>query len=130
MHQTGLNSGVMHMGLYYKPGSLRAKLCVEGGELMYKYLDQKGIPYKKCGKVIVALDDEEVSALKEIYATACTNKCKGIQLISAEQLRKLEPHCRVSQQQKLFKSTCVVDDTAHPRYDLCRQVVCSYFPSA
>lgn len=51
MHQTGHNSGVIHAGLYYTPGSLKAKLCVEGLKLLYDYCDENGIPYKKCGKV-------------------------------------------------------------------------------
>lgn len=50
-HQTGHNSGVIHMGIYYKPGSLKAKLCVKGAAMLYDYLDKKSIPYKKCGKV-------------------------------------------------------------------------------
>ena len=50
-HQTGHNSGVIHMGIYYKPGSLKAKLCVKGAAMLYDYLDKKNIPYKKCGKV-------------------------------------------------------------------------------
>ena len=50
-HQTGHNSGVIHAGIYYTPGSLRAKLCVEGLELLYKYCDENNVPYKKCGKV-------------------------------------------------------------------------------
>lgn len=62
-HQTGHNSGVIHAGIYYKPGSLKAKLCVEGMKLMYAYLDKKKIPYKKCGKLIVATDETEVEQL-------------------------------------------------------------------
>lgn len=63
VHQTGHNSGVIHAGIYYKPGSLKAKLCVEGMQLMYAYLDRKNIPYKKCGKLIVATDVSEVEQL-------------------------------------------------------------------
>lgn len=63
VHQTGHNSGVIHAGIYYKPGSLKAKLCVEGMKLMYEYLDKKKIPYKKCGKLIVATDETEVEQL-------------------------------------------------------------------
>lgn len=63
VHQSGHNSGVIHAGIYYKPGSLKAKLCVEGMKLMYAYLDKKGIPYKKCGKLIVATDETEVEQL-------------------------------------------------------------------
>ena len=62
-HQSGHNSGVIHAGIYYKPGSLKAKLCVEGLKLSYKYLDEKKIPYKKCGKLIVATNPVEVSRL-------------------------------------------------------------------
>lgn len=63
VHQSGHNSGVIHAGIYYKPGSLKAKLCVEGLHLSYKYLDEKKIPYKKCGKLIVATNDMEVGRL-------------------------------------------------------------------
>lgn len=63
-HQSGHNSGVIHAGIYYKPGSLKAKLCVEGMKLMYEYLDKKQIPYKKCGKLIVATDETEVEQLE------------------------------------------------------------------
>lgn len=63
VHQTGHNSGVIHAGIYYKPGSLKSKLCVEGMKLMYAYLDEKKIPYKKCGKLIVATDESEVEQL-------------------------------------------------------------------
>lgn len=63
VHQSGHNSGVIHAGIYYKPGSLKAKLCVEGLHLSYKFLDEKRIPYKKCGKLIVATDEIEVKRL-------------------------------------------------------------------
>lgn len=62
-HQTGHNSGVVHAGIYYKPGSLKAKLCVEGMHLCYKYFDEKKIPYKKVGKLIVATAKEEIPRL-------------------------------------------------------------------
>lgn len=63
VHQTGHNSGVVHAGIYYKPGTLKAKLCVEGMQLCYKYFDQKHIPYKKVGKLIVATEEIEVKRL-------------------------------------------------------------------
>ncbi len=84
------------MGIYYKPGSLKAKLCVEGAELIYKYLDEKKIPYRRCGKVIVAVNDEEIPRLKKIYMRACANKCKDVKMIDREELLKIEPHCTVS----------------------------------
>lgn len=62
-HQSGHSSGVIHAGIYYKPGSLKAKLCVEGLHLSYKYFDAKKIPYKKVGKLIVATNEEEVTRL-------------------------------------------------------------------
>lgn len=63
MHQTGHNSGVVHAGIYYKPGTLKAKLCVEGMQLCYKYFEKKRIPHKKVGKLIVATDESEVQRL-------------------------------------------------------------------
>lgn len=62
-HQTGHNSGVVHAGIYYKPGTLKAKLCVEGMQLCYKYFDEKKIPYKKVGKLIVATEEVEIPRL-------------------------------------------------------------------
>lgn len=62
-HQTGHNSGVVHAGIYYKPGTLKAKLCVEGMQLCYKYFDEKNIPYKKVGKLIVATEEIEIQRL-------------------------------------------------------------------
>lgn len=63
VHQSGHNSGVIHAGIYYKPGSLKAKLCVEGLHLSYKFLDENKIPYKKCGKLIVATNEVELGRL-------------------------------------------------------------------
>lgn len=97
LHQTGHNSGVIHAGIYYTPGSLKAKLCVQGAQMVYKYLDQKNLPYKKCGKVIVAVENEEVPRLKNLYIRACANNCKDVKMITAEELRKIEPHCNVSE---------------------------------
>ena len=62
-HQTGSNSGVIHGGIYYAPGSLKARLCVEGAAKMYAYCDARGIPYERCGKVIVALSERELPGL-------------------------------------------------------------------
>lgn len=93
-HQTGHNSGVIHAGIYYKPGSLKARLCVEGSALAYEYLDAKALPYKRCGKLIVATDATEVARLDELWKRALQNRCPGVQLLeSAEAIAAIEPNC-------------------------------------
>jgi 2-hydroxyglutarate dehydrogenase len=91
-HQTGHNSGVIHSGIYYKPGSLKARLCVEGARRMYEYCDEHGIPVKRCGKVIVALDEHELGPLDEIEARGRANGVTGLRRLSAAALREVEPH--------------------------------------
>lgn len=94
MHQTGHNSGVIHAGIYYKPGSLKAQLCVEGARLAYDYLEAKRIPYRKVGKLIVALNAQEVDQLAELHERAVANRCAGVQMIdSPEEIARLEPNC-------------------------------------
>lgn len=93
-HQSGHNSGVIHAGIYYKPGSLKAKLCVEGLQLMYKYCDQKKIPYKKVGKLIVATNEVEVKRLADLHDRAIQNKVPDIKLLNGvEEIQKIEPYC-------------------------------------
>src|SRR5216683_2575788 len=67
-HQSGHNSGVIHSGVYYPPGSLKARLCVEGSRLMQEFCDASGIPYERCGKLIVALTNDELPRLAELEA--------------------------------------------------------------
>uniref|UniRef100_A0A0N5C5C2 L-2-hydroxyglutarate dehydrogenase, mitochondrial n=1 Tax=Strongyloides papillosus TaxID=174720 RepID=A0A0N5C5C2_STREA len=93
-HQTGHNSGVLHAGIYYKPGTLKAKLCVEGIDLAYKYCDEKNIPYKRVGKLIVAVEPHEIPILEDLYKRAQTNKCRNIELVSGDKIREIEPNCR------------------------------------
>ncbi|KAM9289715.1 L-2-hydroxyglutarate dehydrogenase, mitochondrial isoform 2-T2 [Cariama cristata] len=93
-HQTGHNSGVIHSGIYYKPGSLKAKLCVQGAALCYKYCDQKGIPYKQCGKLIVAVEQDEIPRLKALYERGLQNNVRGLKLIGAKEIQAKEPFCR------------------------------------
>lgn len=90
-HQTGHNSGVLHSGIYYKPGSLKATNCREGKKAMEAFCAAEGIDYEICGKVIVATSDEELPALQRIYERGQAN---GVQcaLIEREHLRELEPH--------------------------------------
>jgi len=94
MHQTGHNSGVVHAGVYYAPGSLKAKLCVEGSRAIYAYCDDRGIPYERCGKVVVATDETELSRLQELFSRAKQNSVPGLALLDREELREVEPSVR------------------------------------
>jgi L-2-hydroxyglutarate oxidase LhgO len=91
-HQTSHNSGVIHSGLYYKPGSLKARLCVEGTAAMVQFCKEQGIPYSICGKVIVATDEPELPALDELMQRGRANGVPGLRLLGAEEIRELEPH--------------------------------------
>jgi len=93
-HQTGHNSGVVHAGVYYAPGSLKAKLCVQGSRAMYAYCDEQGIPYERCGKVVVATDENEVARLEELFSRASQNGVPDITLLSEAELREVEPSVR------------------------------------
>jgi (S)-2-hydroxyglutarate dehydrogenase len=91
-HQSGHNSGVIHSGVYYKPGSLKAKLCVEGARAMIDFCGEHGIPHQVCGKVIVATREEEFPRLEELRRRGEANGLTGLQSIGPEQLREIEPH--------------------------------------
>ncbi len=92
-HQTGHNSGVIHSGIYYTPGSLKARLCVRGSRALYAYCEQKGLPAERCGKVIVASTPEELPRLRALYERGVANGVEGLELIGPERLREIEPHC-------------------------------------
>jgi L-2-hydroxyglutarate oxidase LhgO len=92
-HQTGHNSGVIHSGIYYKPGSLKARLCVEGNALARAYCDEKNIPYKMVGKLIVATDESEAGRLNELYVRGQQNGVNGLELLEAKQIEEREPYC-------------------------------------
>lgn len=91
-HQTGHNSGVIHSGIYYKPGSLKAQTCVTGAQALVTFCDQHGIPYERCGKVVVATTAEELPRLEELYRRGTANGVVGMEMIGPERLRELEPH--------------------------------------
>jgi L-2-hydroxyglutarate oxidase LhgO len=93
-HQTGHNSGVIHSGIYYKPGSHKARLCVEGARLMVEFCEAHAIKYDRCGKVIVATSQEEVPRLKTLYERGTANGVPGLAMIDAARVRELEPHVR------------------------------------
>jgi (S)-2-hydroxyglutarate dehydrogenase len=91
-HQSGHNSGVIHSGLYYRPGSLKAKLCVTGAEAMVAFCREHGIPHEICGKVVVATSDRELPALEELQRRGQANGVPGLAMVGPERLRELEPH--------------------------------------
>ncbi len=92
-HQSGHNSGVIHTGIYYKPGSLKARLCVEGAARMIAFCQQYGVPHRICGKLIAATNAEEIPALHSLLERGCANGIKGLQLLDSARVRELEPHC-------------------------------------
>lgn len=93
-HQTGHNSGVIHSGIYYAPGSLKAQLCVAGAGEMMRYCDENGIPWQRCGKVIVATEASELPRLQSLYERGTANGVPGLKMIEADELREVEPHVR------------------------------------
>src|SRR2546421_113062 len=90
-HQTGHNSGVIHSGIYYAPGSLKAKACVAGKAKLIRFCDEHGVPYKLCGKVIVATHEEEIPRLEQLYQRGLANGVPSLELIGPERLREIEP---------------------------------------
>lgn len=93
-HQTGHNSGVIHAGLYYRPGSLKATTCASGREALYSFCVEHGIPHRRCGKVVVAADETELPALAELESRGLANGLDGLRLLSGTELNEHEPHVR------------------------------------
>lgn len=93
-HQTGHNSGVIHAGIYYNPGSYKAKLCIEGVRLLKQFCEANGVRYENCGKVIVATTEAERPRLQVLYERGTANGVQGLVLIDAARLRDIEPHAR------------------------------------
>jgi L-2-hydroxyglutarate oxidase len=93
-HQTGHNSGVIHAGVYYDPGSLKARLCVEGARELYEYCEQRGIVHERCGKVIIASDASELGRLEQLERRGKANGVPGLRRIDARRIEQLEPHAR------------------------------------
>ena len=91
-HQTGHSSGVIHAGIYYRPGSLKARLCVEGARELYAYCGERGIRAERAGKVIVATEEEELARLAELERRGTENGVPGLRRITPEELREIEPH--------------------------------------
>jgi L-2-hydroxyglutarate oxidase len=110
-HQSGHNSGVIHSGVYYKPGSLKARLCVTGAAAMVEFCREHGIPHSVCGKVIVATQAEELPRLEDLRQRGEANGLSGLRLIGPEELRELEPHAS-GLRALLVPSTGITDYTA------------------
>ena len=95
-HQTGHNSGVIHAGIYYKPGSIRAKLCTLGMKRAYEYAEKNNIPFKKVGKLIVATNAKEEETLMDLYDRGLKNGVLDMKLVDSKGIREIEPYCVVS----------------------------------
>ncbi len=93
-HQTGNNSGVIHSGLYYKPGSLKAINCVRGREALYAFCAEHDIPFERCGKIVVATREDQVTALDELERRAAANGLSGCRRLGPDEIREHEPHVR------------------------------------
>jgi (S)-2-hydroxyglutarate dehydrogenase len=91
-HQTGNNSGVIHSGLYYRPGSLKARTCVTGRKELMVFCDENSVPYEICGKVVVAIGQQELPRLDELYRRGEANGLRDLEIIGPERLKELEPH--------------------------------------
>ena len=90
-HQTGNNSGVIHSGLYYKPGSLKARNCIHGYNLLVDFCRKHDIPFELCGKIVVATEDKELPLLQNLYERGQQNGLTGLRMLQAEALREYEP---------------------------------------
>jgi L-2-hydroxyglutarate oxidase len=93
-HQTGHNSGVVHAGIYYKPGSLKAELCTRGRHLLRDYCAERGLPYVECGKLVVAVDEGELGRFEALERTARENGVPGLRRVGGSGIAEIEPHAR------------------------------------
>ncbi len=91
-HQSGHNSGVIHSGLYYKPGSLKARLCVEGSRALVRFCEEEGVAWQRCGKLVLATDKEELPRLDELERRGRANGLAGLRRLRAEEIQEVEPH--------------------------------------
>jgi L-2-hydroxyglutarate oxidase len=91
-HQTGNNSGVIHSGIYYKPGSLKATNCIRGYKMLLDFCAANNIAYDICGKVIVATDESEIPAMMTLYDRGIKNGLEGLKILSEEELKAEEPY--------------------------------------
>ena len=92
VHQTGHNSGVIHSGIYYRPGSQKAQFCVSGVSSLIQLCQENNIPYERCGKLIVATNESELGRLQELYERGTANVVEGLEMLGPERLKEIEPH--------------------------------------
>ena len=92
-HQTGHNSGVIHSGLYYRTGSLKARNCVAGAASMKQFCRDHGVPFEECGKLVVATSQEEVPRLDQLHQRGIANGVPGLRMLPRDEFRQIEPHC-------------------------------------
>ena len=92
LHQSGHNSGVLHAGRYYAPGSLKAQLCREGKAALEAFAEANDVPFELCGKIVVAVDERDLPGLAELERRARANGVPGLETIGPERIRELEPH--------------------------------------
>ena len=93
-HQTGRSSGVIHAGIYYEPGSLKARLCVEGARSLYTYCEERQIPFEKSGKLVVAVDESELGRLDELERRGRANEVPALRRLRSDEIAEIEPHAR------------------------------------
>ncbi len=91
-HQTGNNSGVIHSGIYYKPGSLKATNCLNGYKMLLEFCDKHGVKYDICGKVIVATSEKEIPYMRNLYERGLQNGLSGLKILNADEVKEIEPH--------------------------------------
>lgn len=120
LHQTGRNSGVIHSGIYYAPGSLRARLCVEGARRLMEFCDQHGVPYRRCGKLILATRESELPGLEELHRRGSANSVPGLELIGPDRIRELEPHA--AGLKAIYSPTTAIVDFRQVAHALARDV--------
>ncbi len=90
--QSGHNSGVLHSGIYYKPGSFKSQFCVEGRAAMLQFCQENGVPYDRCGKVIIATREDELPRLDSLYERGVANRVPGLEMVTKERVKEIEPH--------------------------------------
>jgi L-2-hydroxyglutarate oxidase len=93
-HQTGHNSGVVHAGIYYRPGSYKARLCVEGVRLLMDFCDSAGVRYERCGKLVVATEESELPRLQALLERGTANGVPGLEVVDSARAREIEPHAK------------------------------------